>query len=206
MGTGQTVNVGGEWVDGFQVGRAAALSDWEFRKEQADFEKLCSRLYQRNWARKFRRENPERVRANLRRWRERNRDKINAKERARRRATRPVCECVECGKTWVVPFGERKAKYCSRKCRNKWHGRKRTREGRRNRGVRDMRLSGLVFRILRRSPWLTRNEILERAPGLKPGSVSSKLSEWVKTGALERDGTPRSYRYAVKGAAVAASG
>lgn len=35
--------------DGFLTGKSAAIADWRFKKEQADFEKLCEALYMRKW-------------------------------------------------------------------------------------------------------------------------------------------------------------
>ena len=80
MPVGHTVRVGDDWVDGFQVGRAAALSEWAIRKEIDDpeFERLIVNLRQKKrWAeldeetklryiayrKRWREENPERYRA-----------------------------------------------------------------------------------------------------------------------------------------------
>lgn len=43
MPVGHTVKIGNDWLDGFQIGRAAALSEWAIRKEidDPDFKRLC---------------------------------------------------------------------------------------------------------------------------------------------------------------------
>ncbi len=51
-----TVKIGGDWSDGFLVGKAAALSDWAFKKEHIDgldFRRLVWRLQAKKyWAAK----------------------------------------------------------------------------------------------------------------------------------------------------------
>lgn len=176
MPVGHNVNVGGDWVDGFQVGKAAALSDWQFRKEQEEFETLCHRLYQRNWARADRVRNPEKHRRRLREWRAKNRERTRELDRRRQRAKRletvQPCVCEECGGTWLPVDGRRSSRFCGRKCRNRWHGKRR----KRSRGIRNMQLRPTILRILRREPWLTTREIVRRDSRMKPGSVATTLT------------------------------
>jgi hypothetical protein len=102
------VQVGGDWTDGFLVGKAAAISDWRLRKEINDpeFERLIDCLRQkRYWAnlspeerarhcayrKKWREDNPERYRAAVREAKRRGRKRGAAwyeNEKARRRAKR----------------------------------------------------------------------------------------------------------------------
>lgn len=156
-----------------------------------------NRAYHREWARRRRERDPEAVREYQRRWRAANRKRMRANDRKRRRAKRIEsvlpCRCEECGETWLPIDGRRKGRFCSKRCANKWHGSRRTD---RNRGVRNMQIGSIVLGILTSEPWLTRAGILKRAPGLKPGSLATKLSVWVKEGVLVRRGR-RGWRYAM---------
>lgn len=171
--------------DGFQIGRAAALADWEARREDKAFARLCSRLYQRRWAKKRRAEQPERVRGNLCRWRRANGERIRAQERARRAKKRkPIrLTCGHCGAAFS-PRRYRTAKWCSTKCRNANHAKHRKP---RSKGLRNMQLGPTVFAVLREEPGLTLREILERAPTVKRGSLATKLTAWVQDGSVLRE-------------------
>lgn len=189
--------VGGK-VDGFQVGRAAAMLDSLHRKDKREFEELCRKLYARNWARKRRELDPEGVRQVHRDWRDRNREQVrkDARERARKkyRARAPLCTCAECGKKWkpapcyapVPGVTTRKAKFCSLKCSNKFHGREKSK--RKNRGLRNMSLERSVVAVLSRAEReLSAAEIFDLlAPGTKRGSLATKLTDWAKKGKLTR--------------------
>lgn len=193
--------------DGFQVGKSAALLDWQHEKERQEFKKLCQRLYSRNWARKFRERYPEKAREQCQRWREANRDRNREIERNRMRAqrekSRSLCVCEECGKSWKpaprytgrkAPT-ERKARFCSKKCRNRWHDVRRARA--RNRGLRRMDLTPSILRALRAEPWLTPGDVHERIGG-SLSSVRVILSNMGKAGELQRKRRGRAYAYAVK--------
>jgi hypothetical protein len=158
--------------DGFLVGKQAALADWRLRRDDRDFDALCLRLYNRNWARKFRAEHPERAREILRRWREAHRDEMNARTRASRAAKRVtryiVCEvCLD-----VVP-SKRKQRFCKRKCRNQFHGVPRARA--RSRGLRNMVLVPTLLALLGESGPLTLAEIRAAAPACNPASIATTL-------------------------------
>lgn len=174
---------------GFLTGRAAAMADWAFRKEQREGDKLIARLYQRHWARRERRRHPERVRARLQRWRDANREHVRALERTRRaKRRRPVViVCKECGKR---EERRRRAAYCSAKCRGKriWQARAKAR----NRGIRNMGIREQLLAIIRAEPGLTLREIHARAPGAKYGSCATLLCTLVKAGAVVREA--RRYR------------
>lgn len=198
------------WDDGvpvgFQVGKSAALLDHAHRKDQEAFRKLCARLYARNWSRKLRREDPERARTNCRAWREKNRERVREIERERTRKARlqrrPMCVCDQCGKRWkpapkyaATPgVRQRKGRFCSVRCANRWHGARRQRA----RGLRQMDISRVVADTLRSRPWLTPKAVCERAPQLKPGSVATLLSVWHRDGRVQRRKAGRAYEYAVK--------
>jgi hypothetical protein len=129
MARGKMVKVGDDWVDGFQVGRQAAMADWEFRrgKEARDFQRLVWRLQAKKyWANK----NPEskaRIQEYRREWARKHRERMNeysrkakkklranskyrAKELAKKRAKHAeksaamradrVYTCVVCGAQW----------------------------------------------------------------------------------------------------------
>lgn len=130
---------------GFLVGKAAALSDWLFRKEQDEFKRLVWRVQaQQYWARKtpeqkehayaYRRQwakdHPESVKRSAKKSKakyrqdptraeaENRRAKRRAESAVRRAAT--VYECDHCGSQWS-PVGRipcRPPRWCSIKCRN----------------------------------------------------------------------------------------
>lgn len=116
--------------DGFQVGREAALSDWLFQREVAEFEALEKRLRQRQHEQRWRAENPERWREVQAKSRAKRRSdpETRAKElaasaargRRRRREARAgaVWTCAVCGKHWA-PKSLHKTDYCSVKCRDR---------------------------------------------------------------------------------------
>ena len=134
MPTGHTVKIGEDWVDGFLVGKAAALSEWSLRKEINDpeFERLIDCLRQkRYWAnlppekkawhlayrKKWREENKERYDACVLAAKRRGRKQNAAwyrNERVRRRAKeaaltaerrKEVYTCVVCDAQWCIAFG-----------------------------------------------------------------------------------------------------
>jgi hypothetical protein len=107
---------------GFQTGKAAALSEWAFRKEQAEFEVLVNRLRVKKWAK----EHPERRRAiGLRYYHESPGAKQRQLARARRRrreqqrASAPVIVCAECRVEFCcakLQRGGKPRKYCTVAC------------------------------------------------------------------------------------------
>lgn len=132
---------------GFQVGRAAALSEWKFRREADDpaFKRLVLRLQARKqWADKTP-EKKSRIREYRQTWEQANRAErlaatnqarrkrrtkaIRAKEAAAKRARRAerrigiVYVCLQCGQRWQQDpekrFPSRRPDYCSRSCRAK---------------------------------------------------------------------------------------
>jgi hypothetical protein len=125
---------------GFLVGRSAAMADWAFKKDNAGFEAMCARLYQRNWARKYRTAHPDRVRANLARWRQRHASTLRERDRVRRAAVRvpriiTCCVCqVQKRVRAIVTVAGRATKFCSKKCANQYHSAIRARA--RNRALR----------------------------------------------------------------------
>jgi hypothetical protein len=134
--------------DGYQIGKSAALLDWQHKREACDFEKLVGRLQARKyWANK----NPlskARIKAYRRAWQVAHREQMNAcsraskarrrrdpkvraaeaaeKRRARElkhtlRLAETVYMCAVCGTQWH-PSGRipsQKPKYCSQRCRGK---------------------------------------------------------------------------------------
>lgn len=109
---------------GFMVGRAARMADWAFKKEQREFEVLVNRLRVKRWQKA----NPERVKANDRRWRMLHRQVETARVKrwrhARTRGRVFTCASRECEVQWCrVPGGQMRAnnriKYCSGKCFNR---------------------------------------------------------------------------------------
>lgn len=196
--------------DGFQVGKSAAILDWQHAKEAREFAAYCQRLYARNWARRERAEHPERARARLKRWRDANRERLRQTSRERMRKVyevrRPTCICDECGKLWrpapkyaAKPgVRKRKARFCSLRCANRWHGQRRPY---RYAGIRCMTIKARVLAILAATPWLTPAEVAARDERIKPTSVATLLCVWSAHGELveRRKRRPgRAYEYAAK--------
>lgn len=89
---------------GFQVGKAAALLDWQHRKEAAEFERLYNRLYQR----KYRQANLEKVRARARAYAKMHRQACSLLHRLwrlRHRSEPWLCKCEWCGDEFTVKRG-----------------------------------------------------------------------------------------------------
>lgn len=142
--------LGIQWSDGapvgYQVGRNAALLDWQHRKEERDFDRVVRRLLARRY---WQHKNPEskaRIRAYCRQWHREHREHClelvrewkrrvrkerpgyRARETARQRELRAmrrallcaatVYTCVECGAQWspVGRIPSRKPLYCSTAC------------------------------------------------------------------------------------------
>lgn len=108
---------------GMLVGRWARIADWAFRKEQRETEALIQRMRVRKWAL----DNPERRRANARRFAAKpgvmtryNEAKRRRREEAWRKLAR-VFICAECSIQWCrVPWGRKHGgptpKFCSGAC------------------------------------------------------------------------------------------
>lgn len=131
------VKVGDDWLDGMLVGRAAALSDWAFRKEQREFAQIVQRLQNRNYARRIRAlPAGSRQRENLRAQQKKAAQKYNAsvagqavkqawqnRTRRAKAAKRPrkVSECRNCGAHLVAhPIAKIPRAYCNSACRQRW--------------------------------------------------------------------------------------
>jgi hypothetical protein len=90
--------------DGFQVGKAAALSDWAFNKEKRDFNKLIAVLRATKWNK----EHLERHRAHALAYS--SKPEVMAKSEAARRAriiaahraNPEIFTCLECGSQWCL--------------------------------------------------------------------------------------------------------
>lgn len=181
---------------GFLTGKSAAIAEWRHRKEVSDFERLCSKLYQRKWARLERQRNGTRVRERLNVWRAANRDKVRAQERARRAAKRKprLFTCVECGRRRET---KRVAKFCSTKCRNRFHCRPRVVA--KNRGIRNMSLRPALLALLVQP--MTLRELVAALPLAKRNSIATLLSTLTRSGVLHAtpQGRGRSYSLASKG-------
>lgn len=182
-------------ADSYMYGKALAIADWQAKKEQEEYERLFVRLYKRNWARAERARDPEAARERCRAWRAANQERVRKTDRARlrrKRAAAPLfCRCEECGKTWQLSVGMRRARFCERKCRNRWHGLRR----KRNRGLRNMRLVNQIFAVLRGES-LTARQAAEAIPKSSPGSVATKMSQMEGLGQLVSTGG-RGRRYSI---------
>lgn len=114
---------------GFQSGKAAALADWSFRKEQREFKVIVNRLRARKWAK----ENPARANANARVYQAKPgiRAKMNQAQNGRRRrvwlAAVPVVSCRGCGVEFCPAFPKRgkPRAFCTDTCKSYFHWRAR---------------------------------------------------------------------------------
>lgn len=105
---------------GFQSGKAAALADWAFRKEQAEFVKVVNRLRVRKWAK----ENPEKRRAIANRYARKpgvsDRTTLLSKRRRheRHRKAGKVIVCAECRAAFceVKPRRGLPRRFCTANC------------------------------------------------------------------------------------------
>lgn len=126
---------------GFAVGKAAAISDWAFRKEVRDFKVLVDRLRMSQWQR----ENPEKKAAKDRRWRRKPgvvaAILAKAKERraARHRAEGKVftCQLDYCGAQFCRVPGSRGPAMHPRFCRETHYQTWKKRE--KNKGAKDQK-------------------------------------------------------------------
>lgn len=114
-------------IVGFQVGRAAALADWHFRKEQKAFRKLCRLLYLRSYVEAHR----EQRRDICRRYANKADVKARANERARARRARkprPVLVCKECEARFTKRGrpGGTVPEFCRDACRQRYRYQERT--------------------------------------------------------------------------------
>lgn len=185
--------------NGFLTGKAAALSDWSFRREQKSFEKLVARLRAARW----RKANPDLARESNRRTRLKHGARYNERQRNRRRVVaarrRKPRTCEQCRRTWT-PLRARstyETRFCSRRCRNAWHGRIRSRA--KNRGIRNRQLEPTLRAVLVERPWLTLPELVAAMSTAKRGSIASKLTALIQTGEVVHDGAKKWRRYALPG-------
>lgn len=198
MPVGHTIKVGDDWVDGFLIGKAAAMSEWALRKEIDDpeFERLCRRLYKRKWARENHERLKERLLESCRRYRARHPERlkeINRRAKRKRREQNPRSfRCRDCDAEIVVIHGQGR-KFCDARCRDRYHGSRRTR----SRGIINTELWSTVQELLRAEPWLTCRQISERAPQLNYKTLVVQLSYHFKKDHLIRRGAVRKYKYAL---------
>ena len=188
----ENLSEGGDGIDfseraGFLVGKAAALADWSFRKEQQEFEAYCKRLQARNRARKERQEHPEQVRARCNAWRAANHERYRKMENARR-ADKRVMRMIVCDVCLtIVPSNGKFKRFCGQTCRNQWHGVPRARA--RCRGIRTMTIRHDVMEILRAGGPMTLAQVRAAGPQLKQGSVATMLCVLTKAGILVTRGS-----------------
>lgn len=125
-------------VDGFQFNsRERRLQQWREKKEDAEFEKLITKLRRhknyRAWYERHQHDPVwrERLRKYTREQRRKHKEKRNADARRKRREAHGsvVNVCQECKKQFSFQFGQRKkrSKFCSMKCRNQDSHRRRVR-------------------------------------------------------------------------------
>lgn len=200
MPVDHTIKIGEEWVDGFLIGKAAALSEWSLRKEIDDpeFKRLCKRLYKRNWYRKNNKRLRLRMLESCRQYRARYPERLKESSRRHKRKKREqnprYFRCRDCDAEIVVIHGQDR-RFCDARCRDRYHGKQRVR----SKGILNMELWPVTQRILRAEPWLTCKQIHERAPQLLYKSLVVQISYRFKKGHLIRRGARRKYEYALPG-------
>lgn len=177
-------------VDGLQFdSRARRIQEWRDKKEDAEFCALVERLQKRNAARRAAADpvKRERMREANRRHQASGRKEARARQRRREQyeANPTVNVCEQCGAKQLVPFdkkGTRPSRFCSKKCRNAWHGKRRQRA----KGLRTMNIKAKLMHVLRKGP-VTSLEATE-AVGGKYQSVKALLCRWAKAGEIISDG------------------
>lgn len=165
--------------NGFLTGKSAALADWFHRKEDANYEKLFERLYKRN----------------------RRRLALVAHgvpfvdvDGVSRRVFNVVCHVCREPVTKLQP----NARWCSKRCANRYHSLPRSRA--RNRGIRNMTIAPTALTHLELAPGLTLRELHALMPEAKYGSLATLLCLWTKQGVLIHVGPKfRGVRYALAG-------
>lgn len=186
-------------VEGLQFdGRERRIQEWKDRKEAEEFAALVERLQKRNSNRRRWNDPEKRERMRLadikHRRSGRKQQRANERRREQYEAEPVINTCVECGHQEAVPYekrGARASQFCSRKCRNRAHGRKRQRA----KGLRKMDIKPAAFRFLRSVEFATAAEVAEAIDG-KLQSVRVCLSRWAKAGEVVSDGC-RPARYSI---------
>lgn len=102
---------------GMLIGRAAAMADWSFRRDQRDFAKLVAVLRAKKWAQ----ENPEQRKAIANRYAAKPEARAQALQLAKERRARkpiPVLVCSECAALFIKAGrkGGTVPKFCSTAC------------------------------------------------------------------------------------------
>jgi hypothetical protein len=177
-------------ASGFQYPREAAIAAARERRDDAEFERLCSRLYKQKFAADRRAADPERARMERRAWIERHRDYVRQLERERSRRRRrgqkpePIENvCVGCGGTWSSP---RVARFCSRRCQRRFHYEPAPRAAK--------PVAAPIINFLRAHPGARARDIWI-ACGLRPNTVMRWLGRATSRGAITCDDSVGRRRY-----------
>lgn len=117
-------------VDGFLVGKAHRIADWQAKKEEERYQVLFNRLRALAWQRKVYEEGGERLDTLRKRkltYALQPHVKLRANElarirrRARYYASPRIATCLECGATWCLLFRKGMLpKYCGDRCAQRY--------------------------------------------------------------------------------------
>lgn len=206
-GQGEDLEVDYSERAGFLTGKAAAIADWQRKKEATEYDALFKRLYARNWQRLYREQHPEEAREKLRAWRaanpERAREANVRQKRTKRerqlqemKAEYRVIEgvprriykitCAVCGAS--AEKLQPNAVWCSKVCANRYHSAPRARA--RNRGIRNMTIIPTALAHIEITPGLTLKELHARMPDASYGSLATTLTALAKREMVQRVDRP----------------
>lgn len=204
----------GRMRPGFQVGKAAAMSDWLHKREEREFKAMCRRLKCKSYWSKHRdtliakKREARRLRAGLpaerrcescgaslafKRLGARyccNRCRLRAHPEYKQRATRSSERASERPSRSCEHCGSplprnSKARFCGDSCRKRWH--------RVRRGYRIRNTPNVIKQILSAETWLTLRAIRDRV-----GCDAVKtVRRMLRDGELKRRGTAKRYEYSV---------
>lgn len=183
--------------NGWLSGKQLAIQDWQHRKEEADFEKLCRTVQQLNRLKK----DPEmraRITEKQRQWRADNPERYQAAEQRKlaagreRRRYQHHGMCRECNTQWRGP---RKRLYCGSICQDR--ARWRRQQDRRRKGARNPHIRAEITAALRAEPWIGR-AVLAGMIGLsgREEVLSRTLSNMLKAQQIKHDGKRTNRLYA----------
>lgn len=206
-GQGEDLEVDYSERAGFLTGKAAAIADWQRKKEATEYDALFKRLYARNWQRLYREQHPEEAREKLRAWRAANPERAREANVRHKRTKRErqlqemkaeyrVIEgvprriyritCAVCGAS--AEKLQPNAVWCSKVCANRYHSAPRARA--RNRGIRNMTIIPTALAHIEITPGLTLKELHARMPDASYGSLATTLTALAKREMVQRVDRP----------------
>ncbi len=190
-------------IEGLQFdGRERRIQEWREKKDEEEFDRLVAKIRQHNnyrrWYERHKYDSSfrKRINAHSARMRSKHGKRRNAEARAKRKQeheANPIVNlCEECHKEFVREYGfkrKRTAKFCSRKCRNRNHGRKRDRSGSRDRKAE-------VLALVKSRDSVSAKEA-EAVLDMSLATVRTLLSVLAKDGTINKHTDESPFRYSI---------